>query len=181
MDFRANIKEQLASFSLYYSGDVLAPVLAVKGMPGAAEQAGGPPFSGADGLALDKAFGSLGWGFGSQDTRVWLGLLLGAGTSPGKCQQQPALTASQLRLICEIVDPLAIVALDEEARAALVECFSSPETGMLADFCAGAEINVMGRLLVSVDGFEDALADEKLKQRAWAQLKRCRILQTQSL
>lgn len=214
-NIRANIEQQLAGFSPYCSGNVLAAVIAVKGRPGIAEQAGEPVFNGMDGLALDKAFGSLGWGFGSQDTRVWFGLLL---APPG----QAALKAQQLRLICEIVDPLVIAALDETARTSLIEAFApikagsppkaiaapkamvtpractppkaiaaakadaapkpgvSLKAGIPADFRIGTETYVMGRRLVSVDGFEDALADEMSKQRVWAQLKRCRAPQAQS-
>jgi hypothetical protein len=160
VDFRADIERQLAPFSAHITGNPLASLVAVKGVPGEAEREGGLPFSGADGTALDKAFGRLGWGYGSKDTRTWLGVLLPSGSF-------------DLRLVCEIVDPLAIVALDERARGAIVDAFKSTEEGFLADFTPGAQSTVAGRLLISVDGFEDALSDETAKQRAWAQLKRC--------
>jgi hypothetical protein len=81
--------------------------------------------------------------------------------------------ASELRLICEIIDPLSIVALDEEARIALIDAFTPVEEGLAEQFAPGAQAQVLGRQLLSVTGFEDALADETAKQRVWAQLKRC--------
>jgi hypothetical protein len=164
VDFSANRKQQLKAFAAQTSGDVLAPLILIKGKHGVAERAGKPPFSGADGLALDKAIGKLGWGYGSQDTRTWFGILL-------------PLSAPDLRLICEIIDPLALVALDEEARTALVEAFESVEEGLAKKLTPGAETWVLGRQLVSIEGFEDALSDTAAKQRVWAQLKRCAVPQ----
>jgi len=166
IDLRANITEQLDAYAPYIRGNVLASLLAVKGTPGPAELAGRPPFSGADGLALDKAFGRLGWGFGSQGTRIWSGILTNL---PGL----PTLRPSELRLVCEIVDPLTIVALDEAARLAIIDAFSAANRNLKAALLPGAECRVLGRQVVSVEGFEESLADEGAKQRAWAQLKRC--------
>jgi hypothetical protein len=164
-DFRTIIENQLEPFASYHTGTGLASLVALKGKPGKAELEGGAPFSGGDGLALDKAFGRLGWGLGSMDTRTWFGILL---APLGK----PALSPGELRLICEIVDPLAIVALDEIARVALIEAFTSAETGFLADFTPGRQCAVLGRDFVSVEGFEDSLTDEDAKQKVWAQLKK---------
>jgi hypothetical protein len=141
-------------------------LIALKGKPGSAELNGKTPFYGADGLALDKAFGKLGWGFGSQDTRTWYGILLAP-------VNRPPLLATELRLICEIIDPLVIVSLDDIAHTALVSAFKSTEEGFLADFTPGSQTQVLGRKLVSVEEFEDSLSGEESKQRAWAQLKRC--------
>jgi hypothetical protein len=166
MDFRANIRHQLEPFALYIDGNPLASLMALKGRPGASELADGAPFSGDDGLALDKAFGRLGWGYGSRDTRIWLGVLLAP-------NGHPPLEASKLRLICEIVDPLAIVALDEKARTALIDAFSSDDATLSMGLAPSAEAWAFGRHLTSVEGFEDALADAAAKQKVWAQLKRC--------
>jgi hypothetical protein len=182
VDFRADREQQLEPFAAHISGNPLASLMAVKGKPGAAERAKAAPFSGDDGLALDKAFGRLGWGYGSQDTRAWFGLVLAlpdalADPRPNSCSDPlpdlPALSARDLRLICEIIDPLTIVALDDTARTALIEAFISTEEGFLADFTPGSQIRILGRQLVSVEGFEDALSDEAAKQKVWAQLKRC--------
>ncbi len=164
MDFRSTVIENLAPYRAYYSGDELASLVAVKGDPGAVERAGAAPFSGEDGAALDKSFGHLGWGWGSRDTRTWLGILL----SP---IDTTLLEKKELRVLCELVDPLIIVALDETARLALVEAFAPPDKKSTTDVPRGGKATVFGRIMVSVDGFEQALGDEKEKQRVWAQLK----------
>jgi hypothetical protein len=166
VDFPTDIKRQLEPFAAHIVGNPLASLIALKGKPGKAELDGGVPFCGADGLALDKAFGRLGWGFGSKDTRAWCGILLA-------CPNKASLSAQNLRLICEIIDPLAIVSLDEIARACLITAFESVEEGFLADFTFGSQTWVLGRQLVSVENFEDSLSDDATKQRAWAQLRRC--------
>ena len=166
VDFRGNIEKQLEAYAPYIKGNLLASLVAIKGMSGPAELSGDPPFSSLDGFALDKAFGRLGWGFGSLDTRVWLGIALSV-------SGRPTLTSQELRYICEVVDPLTIVALDNAARIALIDAFTSAEEGFMADFTSGTETWALGRHLVSVDGFEAALDDEAAKQRVWAQLKRC--------
>jgi hypothetical protein len=184
IDFRASIKEQLEPFDAHLVGDPLASLMAIKGRVGKAERTGGAPFSGDDGLALDKAFGRLGWGFGSQNTRVWCGVALALPTQASFAPKvsrpiqtppvaQTPLAANTLRLICEIIDPLSIVALDDEARLALIAAFESAEEGFLADFTLGSKTQILGRQLISVGNFEDALTDETNKQIVWAQLKQC--------
>jgi len=166
IDFRTSIAEQLEAYAPYIRGNVLASLIAVKGIPGPAELAGNPPFSGADGLALDKAFGRLGWGFGSQGTRIWLGVMTCLPSGP-------ELLSTDLRLICEIVDPLAIVTLDEPARLAVIDAFRPVCKTLKTDLSPGSEGRILGRHVLSVSGFEQSLAHENSKQRAWAQLKRC--------
>jgi hypothetical protein len=160
IDLSTEREQELKAFATQTSGDIFASLVLVKGRAGAAERRGNPPFSGADGLALDKAVGRLGWGYGSRDTRTWFGIVL-------------PLDARDLRFVCEIIDPLALVALDEEARIALIEAFEPVAEGLAEHFTPGAEAWVLGRQLVSVEGFEDALGDEATKQRVWGQLKRC--------
>ncbi|HBT94660.1 MAG TPA: hypothetical protein DEB24_00395 [Coriobacteriia bacterium] len=168
MDFRETVIENLAPYRPYYSGDELASLVAIKGDPGVAERENGAAFSGEDGTALDKSFGHLGWGYGSKDTRTWFGILIAPiGKTP--------LTSSELRLLCEIVDPLIIVALDEAARVALNEAFSSHDGKATTTLERGKQATVFGRKLVSVDGFEQALSDDSEKQRVWAQLKQAGV------
>jgi hypothetical protein len=172
MNFRADITQQLEPFAAHVAGDPFASVIAVKGRAGTTELDGGPPFSGADGLALDKAFGRLGWGYGSRNTRVWFGVLL---ELPGHnaTAEQSRLAPQALRLICEIIDPLAIVTLDDAARVALTDAFGPVTHNLAETFATGADTTMFGRQLLSVEDFEDALVNESAKQRAWAQLKRC--------
>ncbi|MDR0347251.1 MAG: hypothetical protein LBH56_02625 [Coriobacteriales bacterium] len=170
------IEEQLAPFTAHITGNPLASLIAVKGLPGPFEQEGKSPFSGQDGLALDRAFGRLGWGYGSRDTRTWLGVLLELPSAlPAQTQAAtPAqLSGAGLRLICEIVDPLTIIALDNKAHGALIDAFGAEAEKLAEQFIFGGETRVLGRQLVSVTGFEDALGEEQAKQRVWAQLKRC--------
>lgn len=166
MDFRMNITQQLEAYSCFLEGNPLASLVAVKGVRGLAEAAGKPAFSGEDGLALDKAFGALGWGFGSRDTRMWLGIMLFV-------DNRTSLDPEDLRMICETVDPLCIVALDDKARISCIKAFAPTGAGSMAGFALGSEVWILGRHLVSVDGFEASLGSEASKQRVWAQLKRC--------
>jgi hypothetical protein len=166
IEVATDMKQRLKPFADAVVGDPFASLVALKGRAGAAERDGKAPFSGADGLALDKAFGALGWGYGSQNTRRWLGVLL-------EPVSRPPLSARELRLLCEIIDPLAIVALDEVARLALIDAFASVANRFSTEFVAGSETWVLGRHMISVEQFEDALADETAKQNAWSQLKRC--------
>jgi len=166
IDYSKTITQQLEAFLPHICGNPLASLVVIKGIPGPREAAGDKPFSGQDGLALDKAFGRLGWGFGSQSTRMWFGIAL----SPASA---PTLSPQSLRSICELIDPLTIVALDDKARLACIEAFSQAEEGFLADFTSGRQTWVLGRHLISVAGFEAALDDDAQKQKVWAQLKRC--------
>ena len=158
-DLAASISAQLEAYTRYITGNQLGVILAVKGIPGAAESAGLPAFSGVDGAALEKAFVALGWG-----QQCWLGVML-------RPSGAPRLDAMELRRLIEIVDPLVVVSLDEFARLTLIESFSSTETGLLASFLASSTEMVLGRRFVSIDGFEASLADAQKKQLAWAQLK----------
>ncbi|MDR3315862.1 MAG: hypothetical protein LBS98_05225 [Coriobacteriales bacterium] len=162
IDLRAGLTIQLAPYAACLAGSPLARVLTVKGVAGAAEQAGGAPFSGEDGSALKKSLAVLGW-----SDEDWCGVLLALAPNT------TTLTPGELRELCEIIDPTAIITLDEVARQAVVKAFVSTEEGFLAEFTAGAESKVLGRRLISVDGFEASLADPHAKQRVWAQLKRC--------
>jgi hypothetical protein len=173
IDLEAALAVQLEPFSRYISGSPLAVVLVVKGQPGVAETAGQPPFAGVDGEALAKALLALGWGedrkavHSNLTDAAALGVLLRpVGALP--------LTALELRELIEIVDPVTVVALDQAARTALVEAFSSSESGFLAEFSSGTAQMVLGRRFVSVDGFEASLADSHKKQLAWAQLKQAK-------
>jgi hypothetical protein len=167
-DMRAAITQQLAPYAAHLTGNPLALALCIKGDKGAAEAAGGPPLSGADGAALAKAADTLGWG-----SDGWCGLLL-AGASAG-ADGADAIDASTLALIIEIVDPQVVVALDESARQALILAYAKSEPALRGQLKAGAQARVLGRTLASVPDFEGALADPERKQRAWQQLKAARL------
>lgn len=162
IDFQKALYAQLASFTPYLAGNIMATVLVVKKTAGPFERAGGLPFSGKDGEALEKAFLKLGYG-----KDAWIGLL----ASP---EGSPVLRPSQLRSIAETIDPLTIIAVDEGAAHLLMEAFASEISGLLVDFQPEVALTVQGRLFVWVDAFESSLNDDARKRRAWAQLKHAR-------
>ena len=133
-----------------------AMVLAIKGKRGHAEEAEGTPLSGRDGAALASAFERLEW-----NERDWCGAVL----SP---REAPLLTGECLRLFIEVLDPMIVVTLDEEARKEVIQAL-----GREAERADGLRktIEIQGRLLVNVDGFEAALDSEIDKQHVWQQLK----------
>ena len=138
-----------------YSGALLAAVALVKGLPGPAEASGGAALSGADGEAARKALVALGWA----DDAIFATL----------SRPEPGLPAEQrgdrLRMQLEAVDPALVVALDAEAAADLAEAFGVPVPAF------GAEMRVLGRRIVAVDGLEASLGDAGRKKRVWTQLQ----------
>ncbi|MDR2714785.1 MAG: hypothetical protein LBB42_04615 [Coriobacteriales bacterium] len=137
-------------------------LLVVKGQCGAAENAGGTPFSGNDGAALNRAFEQLGW-----DEKAWCGLLLES--SKVGSPKADSLTGEQLNLLIEYIDPVVIIALDEVARQTLLQSMLGAKN--LNTWFPRKTREVQGRLLVSVDGFEAALGSDTHKQLVWHQLK----------
>lgn len=180
-DLRAQALEPFASFlSCDVRSALDALVLAIKGKPSAGEAAGGLPLSGRDGVALTAAFERLGW-----SNTEWCGVLLAPGSADlgadpgadlgadsGADPGADSLTEEpeRLRLLLEILDPLLIVALDEEARVALVNALDVGDH--LAAWEKKTAAEAQGRLLISVDDFEAALDSEVEKQLVWQQLKR---------
>jgi len=143
----------------YLAGSHFGMVLLVKGERGAAEEAGGPPFSGADGEALSSALERLGWGANN-----WCGLLLAP-------LGRPALAEEGLLLLIETLDPTVVVVSDGAARKAFCEAYAGRDgAGMTLE--AFGETTIQGRRHVCVGEFEQGLASEDAKQRAWLQLKK---------
>lgn len=138
-----------------WSGDPLARVVFVKGVPSEADTAAGLAFAGADGDAARKAAAALGIAGGG---------LLFLCSRPG-----PNLDASQraerLGLQIEAADPAIVVAADAEAADDLAVAFG------LSGLPAGEPARCLGRTLGALDGLEASLSDEDLKRRVWAQLR----------
>ena len=86
--------------------------------------------------ALRKALSALGW----------------ADEEAAVVCEAAALAPAELRLVLETLDPLVMVALDEEALYALEETAS-------------------GRRLIDASGFAAALASPEAKRAAWERLK----------
>lgn len=138
----------LESLAGCFSGDPIAEVLCLKGVPGPAEKSGESVGSGPDGEALAKALPVLGYDEGA------LAFLEVEGIGP-----------QLLREAIEAVDPAVVVTLDPAARTAACGCLGVPEPD------PGVMVMAHGRALVAVDSFETSLASEDAKRIAWHQLK----------
>lgn len=136
-------------------GELLADVVAVKGLPGPAESAGGAAMCGADGAAVAAALEALGY----DPAKAFFTL---SRPEPGT---EPGARAMRLRLQVEAVDPATVIALDAEAADDLAAAFD------LDGLAFGTPVRVAGRLLVAADGLEASLGDERRKATVWRQLK----------
>jgi uracil-DNA glycosylase len=148
-------REVAGADAIASSGDLLAEVMLVKGMPGPAEAAGGAALSGADGAALDKALEAL--GRAPEHAFRTIARPIPGGADDGY--------AKRLRRQIEAIDPRVVVALDARAASDV-----SAALGCEA-LVPGAAITVAGRTVLAVDDFEASLADERRKRAAWSQLK----------
>ena len=156
-DFAALRAEALEPWLPHLHGNRFASVVALKGEPGIAESKGQPPFFGADSEALERALVALDWGSNS-----WCGIALDL---PGRA----TLNHSDLRLLIETIDPLALLALDNKAIQALQEGYGTELLPRIPP--PGTKTQLLGRTLVFIDGFEAALSSEEDKRRAWRELK----------
>lgn len=138
-----------------WSGDPLASVMAVKGLPGPAEVSGGTALSGADGEALRKGLQALGWDSANPFSTL---------SSPVPGLDETA-RAARLRAQVEAIDPRVVIALDAVAADDLARALEIPSLK------AGASVVSGGRRIVALSGFEDSLGDEQLKRRVWRQLQ----------
>jgi len=159
IDFTALRAEALEQWLPHLHGNRFASICAIKGIPGEAET-NGKPFFGADAEALERALTTLGW-----KSNNWCGVAI---VLPNK----GTLAAQELRLLIETIDPQAIIALDQQAAAALQEGYGTEIMPRIPR--PGVKAKLLGRTLVFVDGFEAALAsadNQEAKQRVWKQLK----------
>jgi len=159
----ARVKAELAaadkllpgSDAVLSTGARFAAVVVVKGLPGPAEASGKPAMSGADGEAVRKALGALGW-----DTDSLFYVL----SRPGLSTDAPR-RAARLRLQIEAVDPELVLAVDSDAAADVAEAVGTERLGF------GAVQRVGGRRILACDGLEASLSDAARKRRVWSQLK----------
>jgi hypothetical protein len=134
-------------------GNALSPLLVVKGLPGSAEKAGGQLFSGTDGAALRAAFLAL--GYAPED---WAGVATWS-------REGAALDASAFRQAVVALDPATLVACDGVAASVVYEAFGGDP------LMPGLVVRTAGMRMLNLDGFEDALGDQRQKQLMWARLK----------
>lgn len=154
---------QLEPWLPHLHGNRLASVTVIKGEPGSAELLGKPPFFGADGEAMESALAALDWG-----SNNWCGIAI-------DLPDRSRLSAPDLRLLIEIIDSRALVALDDTAMTALRESFGAKVLPHALK--PGKKIWVLGRALVFVRGFEAALTSDdggEAKRRVWKELKALR-------
>lgn len=101
--------------------------------------------------ALESSAAALGYGHG-------------AVTFATLADAEGALDGPALFALVEGLDPLCVVAADAEAATALSQAYRQELPPMKA-------ARLFGRPAVAFDSFEQMLADDQAKQRAWALLK----------
>lgn len=147
--------EALGQRGVLTSGNAFSSVVLVKGEPGEAEAAGGAVLSGADGTALRAALTKL--GYAPED---WCGL--SCWDSAGRW-----LSPEIMRLALVTLDPATIVACDDVAASLVCSAF----LGDLFTLEVGRVTMLSGIRVLTLGGFEAALADARGKQLMWARLK----------
>ena len=152
----------LAGRGVRIAGNACSPIVLVKGDLDEAERSGGELAAGADGAALRKALGAI--GYAPEDFCV-LASVAGAGDGT---------VAVGHALPCEL-DPEAVLLLDNSAADMMRETYADMlvaiedfDTAMLKP---GLVAHVQGRRVLALDGFEAALTDKAAKQRMWAYIK----------
>jgi uracil-DNA glycosylase len=143
------------SDAVAWTGELLATIALVKGLPGPAEASGGDALSGADGDAALKALAALGWDVGAVFRTL-------SRPEPGSAE---ARRTDRLRLQIEAVDPALVIALDAEAADDVGGAFGIKPPAF------GREIRHQGRRFVAVDGLEASLGEPSRKKRVWRQLQ----------
>lgn len=172
------------------AGNAMSTIVLVKGELNEAERAGAELLSGADGTALRACLTRLGYApedfcalsavagiVGSADDA----LSTEASAAEGARMQEPAvvpgatLPSELFREALEALDPEAVLLLDETAANVLRDAYADAlvviddfDTAMLKP---GLVAHVLGRRVLTLDGFEAALGDKAEKQRMWAYIK----------
>lgn len=174
--FRAASQElqSLLARGVRLYGNAFSSIALVKGELNDAELAGGPLLGGADGEALRAALERLGY---APEDGCALATVAGpcAGDEPGAVGQGEVLPAGLFREAIEALDPEAIVLLDDVAATAMRDAYAEElariEQFDVAMLTPGLVARVLGRRVLALDGFEEALGDAHAKQRMWAYLK----------
>jgi len=137
-------------------GDLLADVLLVKGEPGPGDLVKKRALAGEDGSAIGRALDAL----GVSTARYAVCTRVGAA---GRKR------LARLRLLTEAIDPRVVVLLDAGAAEDFAVAYGvePPPAGTLTQ--------VLGRLVLAVDGFEASLQDEAHKRRVWTQLRALKV------
>lgn len=160
----------LAGRGVRIAGNACSPIVLVKGDLDEAERSGGELAAGADGAALRKALGAI--GYAPEDFCVLASV---AGAGDGTVAVGHALPCELFREALEALDPEAVLLLDNSAADMMRETYADMlvaiedfDTAMLKP---GLVAHVQGRRVLALDGFEAALTDKAAKQRMWAYIK----------
>ena len=173
----AQAKQELDSLiarGVLMNGNAASPVLMIRGDLNEQERSGGDLLAGRDGAALHSALQTL--GFAPEDFCAF-SVVATAAPDPAM-QEVPAgelISAELMRETLEAFDPECVIVLDETAANVLREAYSSA-LAIIDDFNSamlmpGLVVNVLGRRVLVLDGFEAALDAPKEKQRMWAWIK----------
>lgn len=150
----------LTQAGVVLAGNAFSHVLLVKGE---AEVQGSALLCAADGEALRAALSAL--GYAPED---WAGLST-------RDADGAALSPDTLRLAVTTLDPSTLVALDDQAAAALREAYADElielENLEAATLMPGVLARILGMRVLNLGGFEASLNDPKAKQLMWARLK----------
>ena len=166
--------EALVARGVRVAGNIFSPVVLLKGELNAEEQAGGVLLAGDDGVALRSALSAIGW---APEDFCALASVAGEGEAGVATTLEPgsSLPVALFREALEVLDPEAMIALDETAadavRNAYADALAEIEDFNAAMLKPGLVVQVLGRRVLVLDGFEKALADKHEKQRMWAYLK----------
>ncbi len=171
------------------AGNAMSTIVLVKGELNEAERAGAELLSGSDGTALRACLARLGY---APEDFCALSAVAGnveaagdavedaamegaAPTSESVAAPGDTLPATLFREALEALDPEAVLLLDETAANVLRDAYADAlvviddfDTAMLKP---GLVAHVLGRRVLTLDGFEAALGDKAEKQRMWAYIK----------
>lgn len=152
-------------------GNAASPIVLVKGVLNDNEREGADLLSGRDGTALRAALGRLGY---APEEFCALSAVCGR-SEDGALPEGATLDPGLFREALEALDPEAVVLLDATAssvmRDAYAEELASIEQFDVAMLSPGLIAHVLGRRVLALDGFEEALSSDRSKQRMWAYLK----------
>ena len=171
------------------AGNAMATIVLVKGELNEDERAGAELLSGSDGTALRACLARLGY---APEDFCALSAVAGNAEATGDAADDAAaegaaptpesvampgatLPPELFREALEALDPEAVLLLDETAANVLRDAYADAlvviedfDTAMLKP---GLVAYVLGRRVLTLDGFEAALGDKAEKQRMWAYIK----------
>ena len=157
---------------VWMEGNAFSPVVLVKGQLNDAEAAGGSLLAGADGTALRASLAAIGY---APEDFCALSAVAQTSDEPAAAPAGEPLPQALFREALEALDPEAVILLDTVAADLMREAYADALV-VIEDFDEamlkpGLVAHVLGRRVLTLDGFEAALADKAEKQRMWAYLK----------